>query len=132
MPNMGGRFDSTRLSTILLHTKTINEVGSMNIVHKFLASVGIGKIVADVPNYCCRPLELPVDPRLRVITDLEEAKKEMKRLCIRHLFELGDRIPADERFTITMDVADVEKYQAWVMTLCLEKIMEWRIAQLQN
>jgi len=78
------------------------------------------------PKTCCMSLELEVDDTREVVTSLKEAKQKFRQLAIKHLFKLGDRIPAKERFTITMNADKASQYHAYVASICLDEINEWR------
>jgi len=78
------------------------------------------------PKICCISLELEVDETREIVTSLKEAKQRFRQLAIRHLFKQGDRIPAKERFTVTMSADKANKYHAYVESICLDEIDEWR------
>ena len=106
----------------------------MNIILKSLAAIGIGKIeILSRDKYdgkgkpfCCQPLELPVDKSLPVARDLKTAKKMFKERAIRYMFKLGDHIPNEERFTVTMDSKEADKFTAWITTICVDQVDKWR------
>lgn len=106
----------------------------MNLIQKSLAAIGIGKIeILSRDKYddkgkpfCCKTVELPVDKSLPVARDIQTAKRMFKERAIRNMFKLGDHIPAKERYTITMDSEDADKYLEWVSTICIDQVDKWR------
>ena len=108
----------------------------MNIILKSLAAIGIGKIKilpkdkydGEGKPFCCQTIELPVDESLPVAKDLQTAKKMFKERAIKYMFKLGDHIPAKDRYVITMDSKEADKYLEWVSSICVDQVDKWRMA----
>ena len=49
-----------------------------------------------------------------------------KERAIRNMFKLGDHIPSRERYTITMESEEADKYLEWVSTICIDQVDKWR------
>jgi hypothetical protein len=100
----------------------------MNIIHKILASVGIGKIeiLPEGEKLCCLPVQLPLVKGLDEVTNVREAKKRFKTLAVKYLFKIGDRIPPEARFNLTLSGIEVAEYELFVSGVCLDQVNEWR------